>query len=86
MDFIITVLLAGFAGWLANFLFKNMDLGPMVYFFVGIVGGTVISFIFKTFNIPFLGGHLGTFGFALIGSITIYLTITAITFFKKTEN
>lgn len=84
MDFVITVLLAGLSGWLVNFLFKNSDLAPIVYFFIGLLGGTLVSFIFQSFKIPFLSGHLGTFCFSLIGSILIYSLLEIRSRFKST--
>lgn len=72
MDFFITIILAGVAGWLASLLYQSLDLSTIVYFFVGIIGGVVVNFIFKVFHIPFLSGYLGEFGFALLGSLLLY--------------
>ncbi len=86
MDFFITLILAGVAGWLANFLYTNLYLGPVVYFVTGILGGALVNFIFQVFNIPFLTGYMGDFGFALIGSLLIYGIITIFTRSKSSEN
>lgn len=76
MDFLITLTLAGLAGWLASLLYNNLDLSPVVYFLVGIFGGMAINLIFTLLNLPFLSGYLGNFCFALIGSLFFYGVIS----------
>lgn len=86
MDFFITIILAGLAGWLANLLYTNLDLRPLLFIFIGIVGGITVSFIFKIFKIPFLTGYLGTFGFALIGSLLVLGIISLISKSRSSKN
>ncbi|WP_010136159.1 GlsB/YeaQ/YmgE family stress response membrane protein [Ochrovirga pacifica] len=86
MDFFITILLAGLAGWLANLLYTDIELSPIVYFFIGIIGGVVLSSIFKLFDIPFLNGYFGDFVFSFLGALLVFLAINVSARFRKNED
>lgn len=86
MDFFITIILAGVAGWLASLLYQSLDLSTIVYVFVGIIGGVAVSFLVKVLHIPFLEGYLGDFGFALIGSILFYGVVTLVSRTRSIKN
>ncbi|MDO6737982.1 hypothetical protein [Wenyingzhuangia sp. 2_MG-2023] len=87
MNFIIAIISAILAGWIASLLFRSikLELGPVVYFFLGLIGGIFTGLIVKIFKIPFINGYLGDFILDVTGAIILLFIFSLIPKKEQTE-
>ncbi len=74
------LLIGAVAGWAAGKLMKGGGFGVLINIILGIVGGLVGSWLFKTLNISLMGGVLGDLLTGVIGA-SVVLFIAGL--FKK---
>ncbi len=80
MNWILYIILGGFAGWLTGRLFKGKSFGFFMNIIVGIIGGIIGGWLFELVGISINDGIVGSLFTAVIGGGILVLIINL---FKK---
>ena len=70
MNFIISILIAGFAGWFAGKLMKG-EYGAVLNIVLGIIGGAVGSYLFSFMGFKTTGGLVPNIIVSVIGAAVV---------------
>ena len=70
MNFIISILIAGAAGWLAG-KFMNGEYGAVLSIILGLVGGAVGSFLFSLLGFESGGGLIPSIIVSVVGAVFV---------------
>ena len=70
MNIIISILIAGAAGWLAGKL-MNGDYGAILNIILGLIGGAAGSFIFSLLGFKSSGGLIPNIIISVIGAVVV---------------
>ncbi len=77
---IITLVIGGFAGWLAGIFFKGRGFGLVGNIIVGLLGAVLGGWLFRVLNISVGGEWVGPIVTSTIGAIVL---LFAISFVKR---
>lgn len=71
MSILYTILIGALAGWLAGKIMKGGGFGAVKNILLGIVGGFVGGWLFRTLNVSLFDGWLGDIVQGLIGALVL---------------